>query len=74
MDIETVKNTYADRLMSLANVTGVGIGKKHGKPVIKVFVIQKVPVTELPAQDVIPRVIDGFDVDVEETGRVTLQS
>jgi hypothetical protein len=71
MSIEQVRQKHEARLMSLPNVTGVGIGEKAGREVIKVFVTHKVPESELRPQDVIPRSIDGCAVDVEEIGIVT---
>jgi len=47
MSIEAVKGKYEERLMRLPNVTGVGIGERVGKRVIKVFVTHKVPESEL---------------------------
>ena len=58
--------------MRLPNVTGVGIGEKAGKKVICVFVTQKVPETTLPSADVIPATLEGWEVDVEEVGTISL--
>jgi hypothetical protein len=71
--IEAVLNARAPELERLANVTGVGIGKRGDTDVIKVFVTHKVPRSELRQEDVVPRELDGFAVDVDEIGEVTAQ-
>ncbi|NWF62646.1 MAG: hypothetical protein HXY43_26300 [Fischerella sp.] len=73
-NIEAVKQKHEDQLMGLPNVTGVGIGEKEGKPVIKVFVERKVPESELQPQEIVPKSIEGCETDVEEIGIVTAQS
>ena len=73
MSIETVKTKYEDQLMRLPNVTGVGIGEKSGKKVIKVFVTQKILESSLQPQEVVPRTLDGYETDVEEIGLVNTQ-
>lgn len=60
--------------MELPNVTGVGIGEKNGKAVIKVYVTQKVPIASLKPHDVIPKHLEGHDTDVEEIGIVGIQT
>ena len=74
MSVEAVKMKYEERLMRLSNVTGVGIGQKAGKAVIKVFVTHKVPESALRPQDIIPKALDGHETDVEEIGIVTAQT
>jgi hypothetical protein len=59
--------------MRLPNVTGVGIGERRGKKVIKVFVTQKVPESNLQPHEVVPKFIEGCETDVEEIGTVTAQ-
>jgi hypothetical protein len=73
MSIDAVKAKYEDRLMGLPNVTGVGIGQKGGKEVIKVFVTRKVPESTLGPTEIIPRSLEGVRTDVEEIGVVTAQ-
>jgi hypothetical protein len=73
-DIKSTKRKYEDQLMGLPNVTGIGIGERAGKEVLKVFVTQKVPESDLKPEEIIPRVLDGYEVDVEEIGFVTAQS
>lgn len=74
MNIETVKMKHEAQLMQLPNVTGVGIGEKAGKTVIKVFVTQKIPESALCPQEIIPKSLDGYETCVEEIGVVTLKS
>jgi hypothetical protein len=74
MDIEALRQKYEDQLMRLPNVTGVGIGEKAGKEVIKVFVTHKVPESSLRPQEVVPRSLEGTETDVEEIGFVMAQA
>ncbi|MBD2564815.1 MULTISPECIES: hypothetical protein [Nostoc] len=71
--VNTVKQDYEEQLMRLPNVTGVGIGDKDGRTVIKVFVTQKIPESDLQPQEVVPKSIEGCETDVEEIGIVTAQ-
>jgi len=73
MSIETVRKKYEERLMRLPNVTIVGIGKKGAKDVIKVYVTHKVPQSALGPREVVPKTLDGYETDVEESGVVTAQ-
>ena len=74
MSIESVKRKYEEQLMRLPNVTGVGIGEKAGKEIIKVFVTHKVPSSALQPQEVIPKMLEGYETDVEEIGVVMAQT
>jgi hypothetical protein len=74
MSIESVKEQYEEQLMRRPNVTGVGIGEKGGKEVIKVFVTHKVPESSLRPKEIIPKTLEGYEVDVEEIGTVTAQT
>lgn len=71
MDIEAVLQKHETELMSLANVQGVGLGERAGKPVIKVFVDAKVPESSLPSDQIVPKNLEGCDVHVEEIGVIT---
>jgi hypothetical protein len=72
MAIESVKQKWEKRLLKLANVTGVGIGKKYvkGKPTnetcIVVFVTRKLTKEALKPQDIVPAEIEGVKTDVRE--------
>lgn len=74
MSINASKVKHEEQLMRLPNVTGVGIGEKAGKPVIKVFVTHKVPESDLRSREIVPRSIDGYETDVEEIGVLTAQT
>jgi hypothetical protein len=74
MDIKSVRDSHERQLMQLPNVNGVGIGKKGGKDVIKVFVSRKVAEDTLAPHEVVPRAIGGFEIDVEELGVVSAEN
>lgn len=74
MSIESVKRKYEDQLMRLPNVTGIGIGDREGSEILKVFVTQKVPESELKPEEIVPKVLNGYETDVEEIGFVTAQT
>lgn len=74
MSIEAVKEKNEERLMRLPNVTGIGIGEKAGKVVIKVFVTHKVPESALRPEEIVPKTLEEYETDVEEIGVVTAQT
>jgi hypothetical protein len=74
MSIENVKTKHQDWLMSLPNVMGVAIGQKNGSQVIKVFVTGKVLESTLRPDEIIPKTLEGYEVDVEEIKNITLQA
>lgn len=74
MSIESVKQKYETSLMRLPNVTGVGIGEKEGKVVIKVFVAHKVPESDLKPQEIVPKELEGYGTSVEVIGDITAQT
>ena len=59
-------------LMALPRVAGVGIGERDGEPVIKVFVTE-IQESELAAEERVPASLEGYEVDVEETGSFQAQ-
>jgi hypothetical protein len=73
ISIEEAKSRHEAELLSLPHVTGVGIGERDGTPVIKVFVTRKVPESQLAPGEVVPRSLEGHEVDVEEIGVVEAQ-
>ncbi|MEV2254889.1 hypothetical protein AB0I94_30675 [Streptomyces sp. NPDC050147] len=75
MDAQQARSLHEDRLMKLANVTGVGIGKDdHSRAdVIVVFVTRKVPRDRLRDEDVIPEVLEGVPVRVLAIGEPAAQ-
>jgi hypothetical protein len=74
VDIQSVQMKYEAQLMQLPNVTGVGIGRKAGKEAIVVFVTHKVPESALQPQEVVPKILEGYETDVKEIGVVTTQT
>lgn len=73
MDIEAVLRKHEDALLAYPNVNAVGIGERAGRPVIKVMVTRKVPEASLKPGQILPRDLEGFAVDVEESGEITAQ-
>jgi hypothetical protein len=71
--IAEAQRRHEAELLALPNVTGVGIGERAGKPVIKVFVTEKVPASQLAPEDRVPRALNGHEVDVEAIGIVEAQ-
>ncbi len=62
--IEEVLKEHTNKLMSIPGVVGTAEGLCDDQPCIKVFVIKKTPELE---QKISP-VLDGYTVEVEETG------
>lgn len=62
--IEDVLKEHTDSLMAIPGVVGTAQGLCSGEPCIKVFVAEKTD--ELVKQ--IPPEIDGYPVDIQETG------
>jgi len=71
--IVEAKARHEADLLALPNVTGVGIGERDGKPVIKVFVTETLPETDLAPEERVPESLDGYEVDVEAIGFVEAQ-
>jgi len=71
-----VKEKFETELLKLENVVGVGIGlrKKDGiytdEVALVVMVKKKVLEIELAQADLIPRELEGVEVDVQEIGEV----
>jgi hypothetical protein len=70
VDARQARRLHEDRLMALANVTGVGTGQDEdsGEDVIVVFVTRKVPSDRLRPEDVIPDELEGVPVRVLAMG------
>ena len=64
--IETVLRAHSDRLMALPGVVGTAQGECEGEPCILILVAEAT--TELLRR--IPSEIEGYPVDVEETGEI----
>ncbi|MEO8417862.1 MAG: hypothetical protein ABI475_03970 [Methylophilaceae bacterium] len=73
MNIESSRRKYEDQMLQLPNVTGIGIGQRAGKDVIKIFVTRKLPESALQPHEIIPKTLDEYQTDVEEIGVVTAQ-
>jgi hypothetical protein len=68
--IEDVAIKYEGYLTKLPNVVGVGLGERGGKPVIKVLVTRNLAASDLEPDQIAPRVLEGYETDVEEVGGV----
>ena len=64
--IEEVLKRHSDHLMSIPGVVGTGIGELEGKPCIKVLVVKKSKELEKK----IPKILEGYQVDIDETGEI----
>ena len=74
-----VKEAYKDKLMSKANVVGVGVGLRQkegmmaGTVALVVMVTHKVPLAQLAPDDIIPVEIEGVPVGVQAVGEIKAQ-
>ena len=72
-----VQAAHAEALMQKANVVGVAIGLRQRRGeytdevALVVMVNQKLPKAQLAPEDIIPDMLDGVPVDVQETGVFT---
>ncbi len=66
LTIEAVLKEHTYEWMSILGVVGTGIGECEGKPCIRILVAKKTP--ELLKK--IPSRLEGFVVDVHETGEI----
>lgn len=64
MSIEETIRRNQNKLLSLPNVTGLGVGEIEGKEVILVFVKKIVSDSQLNSDQVIPKIIEGYKTDV----------
>lgn len=80
--MKTLKNTLnfvSPALFQKSNIQGLGIGykltggKETGKLAIICMVDNKLPESELTASDIVPKEVDGFETDVQETGRFVVE-
>ena len=73
---QAVKEAYQGELMAKENVVGVGVGFCHKDGIrtdtvgLVVMVSKKMPRTQLEPQALIPELIDGVPVDVQEVGEI----
>lgn len=74
-----VKDRHKQLLLSKANVVGVGVGIRQqegeftGEVALVVMVSRKLPSSEVPPDDLLPREIEGIPVDVQEVGSIGAQ-
>lgn len=78
---KSAMNKHKRKLLGMKNVVGVGVGYKDSvaastgekpKPGIVVLVKQKLPESQLEAQNIIPKDVDGVITDVIEVGDLRL--
>lgn len=68
--VARVKRDATERLMAIPDVVAVGIGPKivageaTGRPAVRVFVRRKLPLDQVPPDQLIPSEIDGVDTDI----------
>lgn len=75
MDVKTAMRQHEDELRRLPNVNGIATSKDDsGNDVIVVFVEQKLPEDSLQPEQIIPKSIEGYPVDVRELGVVSAQT
>jgi hypothetical protein len=66
--IEKVLEEHNEELMSIPGVIGTAQGLCNKKPCIIIFVIKGTEKSEFDKK--IPRVLDGYPVDIKETGNI----
>ena len=64
--IEKVLKEHTAGWMSMPGVVGCGIGERRGKPCINILVVKRTK----DLADRIPGEVEGYAVDVKETGRI----
>ncbi len=71
-ELRAIKRKHIDRLLAWPNVTAVDInyktvcGQKTDKLCLVIWVKKKKPESEIPPNEVLPKEIDGFAVDIFE--------
>jgi len=71
MKIEEAIVKHEERVFRLPNVMGIGLGKNAKMKVIKVFVTQKQPESNLQSNEIIPNTLEGYSTDVVEIDALT---
>ncbi|HSO27924.1 MAG TPA: hypothetical protein VLS48_07615 [Anaerolineales bacterium] len=77
--VQAVKRAYADRLMQMPNVVGLGIGYRMSQGVrtdqiaLIVLVRAKQPLSTLETEEILPRELEGVPVDVQEVSNLRAQ-
>jgi len=62
--IKEVLKRYTDKLMAVPGVVGVGEGESHGKPCIRIFVVD----SNSEALKILPENLEGYLLNIEESG------
>ncbi len=71
-----ISRAHANALLAKPNVVGVGLGYLKGSPTeltLVVMVDQKVPLSALAEDEIVPSEIEGLKVEVREVGHVSAQ-
>jgi len=71
-----ISRTHSNALLAKPNVVGVGLGYLEGSPTeltLVVMVDQKVPLSALAEDEILPSEIDGLKVQVRVVGEVSAQ-
>jgi hypothetical protein len=71
-----ISRAHSDELLSKPNVVAVGLGYQEGSEsqlTLVVMVEQKIPLSALAEDEIVPSEIDGLPVEVREVGDVSAQ-
>jgi hypothetical protein len=71
-----ISRAHSDALLAKPNVVGVGLGYLAGSPTeltLVVMVEQKIPLSALAEDEIVPSEIEGLPVEVREVGEVSAQ-
>jgi hypothetical protein len=71
-----ISRAHSDSLLAMPNVVAVGLGYLEGSPTelrLVVMVEQKVPLSALAEDEIVPSEIDGLPVEVRVVGEVSAQ-
>jgi hypothetical protein len=71
-----ISRTHSNSLLAKPNVVAVGLGYLEGSPTeltLVVMVEQKVPLSALAEDEIVPREIEGLPVEVRVVGEVSAQ-
>ena len=72
-----ISRAHSDTLLSKPNVVAVGVGYREGslsELTLVVMVKQKLPLSALAENEIVPSEIDGLPVEVRVVGEVSAQS
>jgi hypothetical protein len=66
MTVAEVLKKYTEKWMKIPGVIGTGEGESGGNPCIKVFIEHN----SIAIKKKIPKIVDGYKVVLEETGKI----